>query len=257
MAFEDYARYYDLLYGDKDYRRECDYLEKIFTRFARRPVRDILDLGCGTGGHSLLLAGRGYGVTGVDISAEMLKEARAKARRSRLDLSLRRGDIRKVRLGRSFDAVVSLFAVMGYQTEDRDVRRALETAARHLRPGGLVVFDVWFGPAVLHDPPGNRRKEVSSPRGQIVRDTRCRMDLERQVVEVRFTTSLYRGHLRLEHVREVHPMRFFFPREVSLLLEAAGLSLLRLFPFGKLRGKPDRETWNVTVVAGKKTSSRP
>lgn len=252
MVFKDYARFYDYLYRDKDYQAECDYLEKLFSAHSGRNVRSILDLGCGTGGHALILAERGYRVTGVDASADMLSRARARARQQRAAaLRFRRGDIRKLRLGERFDAVVAMFAVMGYQTGDDDVRRALRTAATHLRRGGLLAFDVWFGPAVLHNPPGPRRKTVATEEGRLTRSTTCGFDLLRQVVSVRFLTVLTRGKKTIEKVEEVHPMRFFFPRELSLLLEDAGLSPTLLVPFMSLRGRPGRKTWNVAVVATK------
>ena len=77
-----YAEHYDLFYQHKDYEAGCSFVEAIFQRFAGQPVRSILDLGCGTGGHALRLAQRGYAVTGVDRSAAMLAEARHEAERS-------------------------------------------------------------------------------------------------------------------------------------------------------------------------------
>jgi len=73
-----YADQYDLLYSDKNYEAECDLIEEVFRRYAKSSVETILDLGCGTGGHAFPLARRGYRVTGVDRSAEMLAHAREK-----------------------------------------------------------------------------------------------------------------------------------------------------------------------------------
>ena len=67
----DYASAYDALYHDKDYERECDFLEAIFRKYSKK-VKTILDLGCGTAGHALILARRGYEVVGVDRSVTML-----------------------------------------------------------------------------------------------------------------------------------------------------------------------------------------
>jgi predicted TPR repeat methyltransferase len=74
---ENYANQYDRLYRDKDYAAECDFLETLFAQ-AATPVRRILDLGCGTGGHALPLAQRGLHVTGVDLSAGMLAFAQTR-----------------------------------------------------------------------------------------------------------------------------------------------------------------------------------
>lgn len=81
MVFNRYSNYYDTLYEDKNYGAECDFIETIFSKFYLAPVKHILDLGCGTGGHAIPLAQRGYHVTGIDRSEEMLKKAEEKARR--------------------------------------------------------------------------------------------------------------------------------------------------------------------------------
>src|SRR5260370_41240685 len=79
----DYANAYDVLYQDKDYASECDLIERVFAEYAAgRRVKGVLDLGCGTGGHAVPLAERGYEVVGVDRSAEMLRHA---VERSRAD----------------------------------------------------------------------------------------------------------------------------------------------------------------------------
>jgi len=119
-VFNAYAAYYDPLYQDKDYEAECDFLEQVFVHYARAPIRTILDLGCGTGGHVLPLVQRGYEVIGVDRSEKMLSVAQAKVA-STLEGSniptFQRGDIRNLDLGRTFDAVIAMFAVISYQTQ--------------------------------------------------------------------------------------------------------------------------------------------
>lgn len=76
----NYAKYYDAMYQEKDYAAECNFLEKIFKTYASSPIRRILDVGCGTGGHALPLAKRDYFTTGVDASAAMVDVARQKSR---------------------------------------------------------------------------------------------------------------------------------------------------------------------------------
>ena len=255
MVFDRYARFYDVLYRDKDYAAECRYLERLFERLGPRRVRSVLDLGCGTGGHALLLAAKGFEVTGVDLSPGMLAEARLKAREAGAAVRFLKGDVRSVRIGETFDAVVAMFAVMGYQTEDRDLSRALATAAAHLKAGGLFVADLWYGPAVLHDPPGDRVKRVRDGEDSVERNTTCRINHLRQVVDVRFRTVRRRGGRVVERSDETHPMRYFFPRELDLLLEGAGLERVLIAPFMRLRGIPGSRDWNVTVAAKRKRTS--
>src|SRR5712691_9282894 len=134
----NYAAAYDDLYQDKDYVAECDLIENVFNLYGQPLVRRVLDLGCGTGGHAVLLAGRGYDVVGVDRSPEMLERARARGSAARFEL----GEI-----------------------GNADVQAALATARRHLRPNGLFFADFWYGPAVLGERPSERVKVIDTPSG--------------------------------------------------------------------------------------------
>jgi 2-polyprenyl-3-methyl-5-hydroxy-6-metoxy-1,4-benzoquinol methylase len=74
--YEEFAEYYDLIYKEiVNYEKETDDLEKIFAEFYKKKPKSILDVGCGTGSHSLILSTRGYSVTGIDISERMIEEA--------------------------------------------------------------------------------------------------------------------------------------------------------------------------------------
>ncbi len=246
--FGAYASFYDALYQDKDYAGECTFLEKIFERFATSRVRRVLDLGCGTGGHALILASRGYAVTGVDRSATMLEAALQKRRQLGLSLRLEQGDIRTWSGDGRYDAVIAMFAVLSYQISHEDAAAAIATARRHVVPGGLFVFDVWFGPGVLTDPPGDRVKEARDVGRDILRCASSTIDLIRQAVDVHYLVISANGEGKIERVRETHQMRFFFPNELDLLLGAGGFRPLHLCPFGQIEQPVLQSTWNVTVV---------
>src|SRR3990172_2206099 len=78
-TFGSYANYYDLIYADKDYGKEVDFVLNLIRAHAARPRR-LLELGCGTGIHTALLAEKGYDACGIDLSRNMLVVARDRAR---------------------------------------------------------------------------------------------------------------------------------------------------------------------------------
>ena len=86
----EYAGTYDALYKDKDYLEECGLIDRLLKTYGDRPVRNILDLGCGTGNHALPLAQQGYEIVGVDRSNTMLDRARKKAADQQLDANMDR-----------------------------------------------------------------------------------------------------------------------------------------------------------------------
>lgn len=246
-----YAQTYDDVYRAKEYEAECDVLERIWQRMGSGPVHAVLDLGCGTGNHALSLAARGYEVVGIDRSEEMIARARDKASADRRvdGTSFQRGDIGEVRLGRTFDAVTMLFAVLGYQTTNSDVLAALRTARGHLSPGCLLIADVWYGPAVLHEGPEQRVALIEADGARILRVARASVDTFAQCVRVHYNLWQINRDRIVAEAEEEHEMRFFFPRELELMLEVSGLSLVRLSAFPDIDVAPDQSTWNVAFVA--------
>lgn len=246
-----YANSYDALYQDKDYAAECDLLQEQFEKHHTGEVRSVLDLGCGTGNHVIPLAERGYQVTGVDRSAEMLEQARTKASAlvSSGKLSLQCADIRDLKLDKTFDAVLIMFAVLGYQLTNQDVFSTLTTARRHLNPGGLLIFDVWHGPAVLVNRPSQRIKVVNTGGGQILRVSSGTLDTNRNLCQVDYLVWLLEGNQLISNATESHSMRYFFPLELELFLESTGFTPVRLGAFPEFNNDPDETTWNVAQVA--------
>ena len=243
----DYAAAYDALYQDKDYLAECDLLERVFGIYAIGPVRRVLDLGCGTGGHAAPLAERGYQVVGIDRSEDML--ARARARGS--PATFLAADILGLQLGvaERFDAVVMMFAVLGYQLSNADVLGALATVRRHLEPGGLFVCDAWYGPAVLRERPGDRVKVQAAPGGQVIRVASSELDVRHHLCSVRYHLwRIEQGQVAAE-TTERHRVRFFFPLELELLAQQSQLEALRLGQFPEVEDDPDEHSWNVMLVA--------
>jgi SAM-dependent methyltransferase len=240
-----YAAAYDALYRDKDYEAECDLVERLAREHGDRAVRRVLDLGCGTGGHALALARRDYEVVGVDRSEEMLALARDKAAGS---VSFHHGDIRSFDLGERFDLVLMMFAVLGYLGGDDDARAALAAARRHVRPGGLLVFDVWYEPAVLAQRPSEREKNVELSDGRILRHSSGELDEERGICTVRFHVVDERGGSRRE-TEEEHVMRYFSRADLERLLASSGFELVRLGAFPEVDRAPDATTWSVVAVA--------
>jgi SAM-dependent methyltransferase len=249
-VFGAYADFYDALYADKDYESEVSFLVDVFSEYGVALGSSVLDLGCGTGGHATPLARRGYAVTGVDRSPEMVEQAVEKAHAESLEVEFTVGDVRSHRLGRDFDAVISMFAVLSYQLTNEDLAATFETVAAHLEQGGLFVFDVWFGPAVLSERPEQRSKTVRTADGDtIVRRATPTLDVVSQTVRVDYEIERSRGGQVVDTARESHTVRFLFVQEIRQLLDAGGFELLALGPFMDLTREPEASDWYVSVVA--------
>lgn len=131
--YKDLAWTWPIVSPPEDYALEARQFWEFLRRSASGRVEEVLHLGCG-GGHVDSHLKRFVRVTGVDLSPAMLRLAR----RLNPEVRYRLGDMRTVRLGRRFDGALISDAV-AYMLTPRDLRRAFETAYRHLRPGGTFV----------------------------------------------------------------------------------------------------------------------
>lgn len=251
-VFAGYSRYYDLLYRDKDYAGEAKYVADLIRKFAPA-AEEMMEIGCGTGAHAAEWARMGFTVLGVDRSEGMLEAA--EARRASLErdvadrLSFEEGDARTVRLARRFDAVTSLFHVMSYQTSNSDLAAAFRTAGEHLRPGGVFVFDCWYGPAVLKLWPSVTTKNLADDATSVSRTAEPAMFPNENVVDVNYTVEVTdRITGDKETLREKHRMRYLFTPEVELALSVAGMTLVDLRAW-MTNDPPGFESWGACYVA--------
>jgi len=246
-----YAAHYDQLYADKNYGEECDLIEIAASRYcARRPIA-LLDVGCGTGGHSIELARRGFKVTGVDLSYQMLQHARTK---SASLLEEQRpfwvcGDARSFEAGSNFDMAIMMFAVIGYLTANGDVLAGLRNIRRHLKPGAVFACDFWYGPAVLAVRPTDRVRVIPTPDGEVIRTTSTTLNVVSHTADVSIRLWTIENKRLASQTAETHSQRFFFPQEFALLLSESGFSLQSISAFPSADAPLTNETWNAFVVA--------
>lgn len=246
-----YSNAYDDLYRDKDYHQECELIDGLLRKYGDGSIQNVLDLGCGTGNHALPLAEKGYCIVGVDRSHEMLLAAQKKAKSRSIDgnLKFHEGDIRNLQLEQLFDASLMMFAVLGYQLENSEVLAALRSARRNLRPGGILIFDVWYGPAVLNEGPSDRLKTIGTEKGRILRMASGQLHVQRHLCEVNYHLWRLEAERLIGEAEEKHVMRFFFPLELNLFLEFSDFAPIRLGAFPEFERDPDETTWNVLCLA--------
>lgn len=106
----------------------------------KHKVKSVLDLTCGTGSQVFWLAKHGYDVVGSDINSNMLKVAKAKAKKAKLNLQFLKGDMRTSKVGQ-FDAVITIFNAVGHLTKS-DFEQAMRNIHENLKDGGLYIFDI-------------------------------------------------------------------------------------------------------------------
>ena len=141
--FENYGLKYDNENFAQGTLGECDFIE---SEIAFDKQTRILDIGCGTGRHSIELTKRGYHITGIDLSDSLLKRAREKASEQNLVIDFQKHDARQLPFNQEFDAVIMLcegaFPLM--ETDEMNFQ-ILQNAANALKPGGKLIFTTLNG----------------------------------------------------------------------------------------------------------------
>jgi dTDP-3-amino-3,4,6-trideoxy-alpha-D-glucopyranose N,N-dimethyltransferase len=213
-AYRRSAEYYDAIYAWKDYAAESRAIERLIRRYGRRPSRTLLDVACGTGNHLVHLR-RKFEVAGVDANAEMVRAARRKLP----GVSITRGRMESLRLGRTFDVVTCLFSAVGYVRDVAELRRTLARFAAHLNPGGIAIVEPFVRPALFHA--GRYHAQVlGSPERPIVRMDRAERRRGRAIMDMHHLVATDRG---VQHWVEHHDVGLFPERTYLAAFRAAGL----------------------------------
>jgi SAM-dependent methyltransferase len=255
-VFDAYSDYYDLLYQDKNYSKEVDYIDALIKQYSPA-TKTILELGSGTGLHACLLAKLGYTIHGIDRSDTMLKKAIE--RQNGLEesiaqrLSFNKGDICNYQSSKKYDAAISLFHVMSYMETNEMLMQAINTAKSHIKPNGLFIFDCWHGPAVLADRPISRTKIFENDTMYVKRVSNPEIHVEKNLVDVNFDILIENkksdGKTTLQ---ESHKMRYLFPEELTTLLNKAGFSLLHTEEWIS-KNPLSENTWNACYICKKQS----
>ena len=240
-VFLDYAKYYDLMYRDKDYQSESEFIISQIKKYAPN-ARNLLNLGCGTGKHDELLAQAGYEVTGVDLSSQMI--AIAKKNNKSPKCTYVHGDARNLSLEKKFDVVLSLFHVLSYQTSNEDVLNFMRSAYKNLNDGGICIMDYWYGPAVLNLKPEKRKKTFDSEDMSVIRHSETDMNYVANVATVNFAINIQDKKNKTSHdLLDKHPMRYFFSPELLLFADISKLKQIHHAEWMKPETFPSETSW--------------
>ena len=214
-------RLYEIAF-DMNRKGEVDFLIHCFNRFAKRRVRDVLDIACGTGPHLIRLADRGYRMAGLDLSQSNIEFLRERLAAKGHTGELVVGDMTDFRLKRPVDAAICMQDSQGHLLTNEQLVAHLRSVARAVRPGGLYVFDrymvsSWTDPA--------RRWSWSRRRGNVI--VRASFSALNNVNPV---SQVFKEHMVLEAIengtrrvyRQTHLSRMLFPQEMKALVALAG-----------------------------------
>lgn len=245
-VFKDYAYYYNSFYKDKDYKAEAEQVSSLLKKYGNN-VNSVINFGCGTGRHDVEFHKMGYRCAGIDISGSMIDVARENAKEENRDIDFRVADICDFMPDRQYDAVISLFHVMSYQTKNQDILNAFRTARKAV--SRVFLFDAWYGPGVLTDKPNVRVKRIEDETNELIRIARPVMHDKENTVDVSYEVYIINKETgKTKVINETHCMRYFFKPELELLLAQAGFELIDNLDCRTLK-ETDYNSWTSYFIA--------
>lgn len=128
--------YFDIEKPGRKIEQEISFLHETFRKYK---IKSVLDSGCGTGEHVKDLQALGYQILGIDSSPQMIQVAKLRFPHCKFEL----GFMEQYRVQKSVDAVISLFGTFNYLTSNDAIEKFFYTAAKNLKPAGILILDVW------------------------------------------------------------------------------------------------------------------
>ncbi|MCS7209491.1 MAG: class I SAM-dependent methyltransferase [Fimbriimonadales bacterium] len=241
--FEAVAPYYDLLMRSIPYLWWMHYVETLLDYFDRT-AHKVLDLCCGTGNLSELLAASGYEVVGVDRSAAMIEQARRKTEASQSGVRYYVQDAAELELNETFDLIVSLFDSLNNITEPSRFAEAMRRAYCHLNPEGVFIFDLNTEYAFIRKLFDQTQLDARAP---LRYRWRSQYDKATRLCTVQMEFWAHEGNLE-RYFTETHIQRAYSEQEVRAMLHAAGFAEVHAFDAYTLH-PPERRSDRVFYVA--------
>lgn len=220
-----YSKYYDLLYEDKPYKSEVEFIKHSLAQSGLNNYSALLDLGCGTGKHLNYISKYFDKCTGIDISAGMIN--RAKKSKNNLNIDYKVADISDFSLGKKFSCIISLFHVFSYLTKKNQIDGFFNNAYSHSQDESILMFDYYNYDGLMSDKPSSREKIVENDEIHVARKSFPVLNEIENTLKIRFEIKITDKLSNKEHdISEDHFMRFFKQSEIEEYAERNGFQLI-------------------------------
>jgi len=212
---------------DQDYGSWCDYLCSVWSHFLVQP-HSILDLGCGTGKLTIPLAERGFSITGIDRSPEMLEVAKRKERDCAVAVQFFQQDMTSLVLEKNFDTVICTCDSLNYIVDEKDLRRVFRGVHDHIVEDGLFLFDL-NSEIKLREIYGDQSYAEVHPDFAYFWENR--FDENTQTCSMDLTFFVHEPDGRYCKRREHHVQKLWRPEKIFAVLSDCGWDLMGYYDF--------------------------
>jgi len=244
-----HADLYDIFYSEKPYAEEAAFVDQCLKKHSDGHTRRLLELACGTGTHAFELEKRGYQIVATDYSPDMLRRARQKAseRSSRVRFELQ--DMSNLDVSEApFDAAVCLFDAIGYVATNDALAKVFSGVYKHLRTGGLFVFEFWHAAAMIrhYDPVRVRRWQTNDT--EILRISETSLELAEQLSKIKYSIYELHNSGTYSSLIETQVNRYFLLQEMVTRVSSTGFTPVKWFAGFVDDENITDDTWHILGV---------
>ncbi len=244
------AEFYDLMRQYRNYDLECSFADEII--HSRCPnAKDVLDIFCGTGEHAFRMAQRGYAMTGVDASQDMIAVAQAKNDTARVSVSYQCSDITDLEAAGQYDAAYCLGYTFLYMLSHTDVRSFFEIVHNALVPGGVFLVDFINGWSLMGGSGGDKRFHQSEG-VRILQLEQLEVRKQERLLHIDYCYLIDRDDGHVKTVFSEEDLRIFFDDEVQSLLSASGFRNVKSYGDYSVTDSESTDPPNIIIEVGQK-----
>lgn len=235
--YQNFARVYDAFGSESFCLTLLEELQEVLEYYCLEPGNRVLDLACGTGVITTELSKLGFSVTGLDLSPDMLAQAKQRAALNNQNINFVQADLREFRLGQQFEAAICTHDSLDHLFEDEELDSAFERISEALADRAIFIFDMNCWPGVQHLHGRTTFAETDD------RSVVYEMNAVDQSLETTITGFIKNGTGGYDRFCETLYQRCYSEREIQERLDDFGLKLLDSMVLQQLEGEPFKRMW--------------
>lgn len=239
------STYYDFLYKEKNYSEECEFIKNNSCRF-----ESLLDVGCGTLNHSILLSEYFTNVFAIDDSEEMVKIAKSKNKKANLrveNISLQSLN------GEKFDTIISMFNVVNHVESLHDLIGFFNKTYSLLKIDGILIFDCWNGVACTIEKPHELNiKKIHEGYHTLTCETKTYTNLFDSISIMDSKVEIYDDITKIDEFEYTIRQKLWTPDILKQILEGIGFKIENIFPKFDSNSSACEKDYRLTFICKKK-----
>jgi len=246
---DEMAWWYDELYvPQKVTKKQVKFLDSIFKKHR---VKKVLDIACGAGRHATLLRKLGYKVVGIDLSKNMLKLAKQKAKNEKLKILFHLMDMKNIKLKEKFDAAIIMFSSFMYNITNEHVIKTMNSVNKILKKKGIIIIDIMFTWSFIVNKKFKYRFKETMKRKNLkmLIDNKHKFDPLNLIMVSTSTYKRFKNKQSLKKIIEFkRTLRSFTPNEFDLLFRLTGFKTLNFYGKFDIKSKLSKKKLNNRLI---------